>query len=170
MRGGDRMTGPESRPRRQGPLSGIVSCPLRTTLPGIMSRISLGCSALTLSRSSSPASAMRCAARASPAPGQQAAEQAQHRRQPLFPCRTGVLLSLSEHVDVVFSNLKSQSLQRFGLTFDKFIEHNATVVYTTLSGFGHDDVVAGGPSAGSAGVRCHRARHGGNTVPLPRAR
>ncbi|NWK97414.1 hypothetical protein DM806_17420 [Sphingobium lactosutens] len=47
--------------------------------------------------------------------------------------------------DVVWSNMKPSSLRKLGFTFETFKEWNPEVIYTTLSGFGHDDLVSDGP-------------------------
>ncbi len=57
-----------------------------------------------------------------------------------------LFLSLIEHCDVFFTNQKPSSLQKsMGITFHSLRERNPSIVYTTLSGFGHDDVVPSGP-------------------------
>lgn len=55
------------------------------------------------------------------------------------------LFRLVRNVDVVYTNQKPESLKRMGITFESLSEQNAAIVYTTLSGFGHDDVVPSGP-------------------------
>lgn len=56
-----------------------------------------------------------------------------------------LVLELAAKCDVVWSNMKPSSLSKLGFTFDIFREHNPEIIYTTLSGFGHDDVVSDGP-------------------------
>lgn len=48
-------------------------------------------------------------------------------------------------VDVVYSNMKPTSLTKLGITFEALCERNGRIVFTTLSGFGHPDVVTSGP-------------------------
>ena len=56
-----------------------------------------------------------------------------------------IFLGLVAKSDVVWSNMRARSLEGLGLTFDKLRAINPRVVYATLSGFGHGDVVPGGP-------------------------
>jgi formyl-CoA transferase len=56
-----------------------------------------------------------------------------------------IVLSLAAKSDVVWSNMKPSSLRKLGFTFEAFKERNPEIVYTTLSGFGHDDVAPDGP-------------------------
>ena len=56
-----------------------------------------------------------------------------------------LLWRLIERSDVFFSNQKPSSLQKMGLTFDSLRARNPRIVYTTLSGFGHDDLEPQGP-------------------------
>jgi len=56
-----------------------------------------------------------------------------------------IVLGLAAKSDVVWSNMKPSSLRKLGFTFEAFRERNPEIIYTTLSGFGHDDVVPDGP-------------------------
>ena len=56
-----------------------------------------------------------------------------------------VFWRLVEHCDVVWSNMKPASLEKLGITFDTLVARKPDIVYTTLSGFGHDDLVPDGP-------------------------
>jgi CoA:oxalate CoA-transferase len=56
-----------------------------------------------------------------------------------------LFMSLAGHADVVFSNQKPKTLARMGITFEALRERNPAIVYATLSGFGHDDLVPSGP-------------------------
>jgi crotonobetainyl-CoA:carnitine CoA-transferase CaiB-like acyl-CoA transferase len=56
-----------------------------------------------------------------------------------------LLWRLIERVDVFFSNQKPSSLRKLGITFESLTARNPRIIYTTLSGFGHDDVEAAGP-------------------------
>lgn len=65
----------------------------------------------------------------------------QPRGQELF-------MDLVEQVDVFYTNQKPSSLASMGIDFEALQAHNPRIVYTTLSGFGHDDVVPKGPFGG----------------------
>lgn len=56
-----------------------------------------------------------------------------------------IVLGLAAKSDVVWSNMKPSSLRKLGFTFEAFKERNPDIVYTTLSGFGHEDVLSDGP-------------------------
>ncbi|GAA2372181.1 CaiB/BaiF CoA-transferase family protein [Dactylosporangium salmoneum] len=56
-----------------------------------------------------------------------------------------VLFELVAKSDVVWANQKPSSLERLGIDFDSLRRHNPDIVYATLSGFGHGDVVDAGP-------------------------
>lgn len=56
-----------------------------------------------------------------------------------------IVLGLAARSDVVWSNMKPSSLRKLGFTFEAFKARNPEIVYTTLSGFGHDDVLSDGP-------------------------
>lgn len=56
-----------------------------------------------------------------------------------------VFWRLAAVCDVVWTNMKPASLERLGITYDALRERNPEVVYTTLSGFGHGDLVPQGP-------------------------
>lgn len=56
-----------------------------------------------------------------------------------------IILGLAAKSDVVWSNMKPSSLRKLGFTFEALKAHNPQVIYTTLSGFGHDDLVPDGP-------------------------
>lgn len=56
-----------------------------------------------------------------------------------------IVLGLAAQSDVVWSNMKPSSLRKLGFTFAAFRERNPEIIYTTLSGFGHEDVVPDGP-------------------------
>jgi CoA:oxalate CoA-transferase len=52
---------------------------------------------------------------------------------------------LVEQADVVFTNQKPSSLRKLGVTYEALQQRKPDVIYATLSGFGHDDVVPAGP-------------------------
>lgn len=56
-----------------------------------------------------------------------------------------IVLGLVAKSDVVWSNMKPSSLRKLGFTYETFQERKQDIVYTTLSGFGHDDLVPDGP-------------------------
>lgn len=56
-----------------------------------------------------------------------------------------VLMKLVANSDVVWTNQKPASLERLGITFKSLVAANPRVVYATLSGFGHDDLLTSGP-------------------------
>lgn len=56
-----------------------------------------------------------------------------------------IVLALSAQCDVVWSNMKPSSLRKLGFDFEAFKKRNPEIVYTTLSGFGHDDLESDGP-------------------------
>jgi formyl-CoA transferase len=58
-----------------------------------------------------------------------------------------LLFDLVEHCDVVWTNQKPSTLKRLGITFETLQARNPQVVYATLSGFGHDDLLSAGPLA-----------------------
>lgn len=56
-----------------------------------------------------------------------------------------IILGLVEQCDVVWSNMKPSSLRKLGFTFEALKERRPNIIYTTLSGFGHDDLARQGP-------------------------
>ncbi|MDB5713996.1 MAG: CoA transferase [Sphingomonadales bacterium] len=48
-------------------------------------------------------------------------------------------------VDVVWTNMKPSSLRKLGIDFEQLKQRNPEIVYATLSGFGHDDLLSSGP-------------------------
>jgi len=56
-----------------------------------------------------------------------------------------IIFRLVAACDVVWSNMKPSSLRKLGFTYEAFKQHNPEIIYTTLSGFGHDDLVPDGP-------------------------
>ncbi|MFT4011845.1 MAG: CoA transferase [Paracoccus sp. (in: a-proteobacteria)] len=56
-----------------------------------------------------------------------------------------IFMDLVAKSDVVWSNMRAQSLIGLGLTFESLKAANPRIVYATLTGFGHGDVVSGGP-------------------------
>ncbi len=56
------------------------------------------------------------------------------------------LSRLVSHSDVLWTNLKPDSLSRLGITYEWLKSHNPGIVYTTLSGFGHGDLLPPGPA------------------------
>ena len=56
-----------------------------------------------------------------------------------------IILGLAAKCDVVWTNMKPSSLHKLGFTFEVFTAVRPDIIYTTLSGFGHDDVVPDGP-------------------------
>ena len=95
-----------------------------------------------------------------------------------------LLMGMVPNVDIVFSNQKPSTLKKMGVSFEALQERNPRIIYTTLSGFGHDDLVPSGPfgnwaafdviAQGLAGLqyRCMPQRHlpedtpGYNGIPL----
>jgi CoA:oxalate CoA-transferase len=61
------------------------------------------------------------------------------------PAGIDIFFRLVPSYDIVYSNQKPDSLQRLGITYDALRERNPSVIYSTLSGFGHDDVLSSGP-------------------------
>jgi formyl-CoA transferase len=61
------------------------------------------------------------------------------------PAGRHLFFRLVERADVVFTNQKPASLRKLGITYEALQDRKRDVVYTTLSGFGHDDVVPAGP-------------------------
>jgi CoA:oxalate CoA-transferase len=57
----------------------------------------------------------------------------------------GIFMKLVGKADIVFSNQKPFSLRKMGISFESLCEANPQIIYTTLSGFGHDDLVPSGP-------------------------
>jgi CoA:oxalate CoA-transferase len=47
--------------------------------------------------------------------------------------------------DVMWTNLRPGSLERLNITYDSLREVNSSIIYVTLSGFGHGDLMAAGP-------------------------
>jgi len=58
-----------------------------------------------------------------------------------------IFLNLVSACDVVWANQKPSSLEKMGITFDILKERNPNIVYATLSGFGHNDLLPAGPLA-----------------------
>jgi crotonobetainyl-CoA:carnitine CoA-transferase CaiB-like acyl-CoA transferase len=54
-----------------------------------------------------------------------------------------LFLDLVRISDVVVENFTARTMQRLGLGYDVLREANPRIVYTSLSGFGHDDVYEG---------------------------
>lgn len=54
---------------------------------------------------------------------------------------------LTRHCDVVWTNQKPSSLTKLGIDFESLRAVNPEIVYATLSGFGHSDLVDAGPLA-----------------------
>jgi len=54
-----------------------------------------------------------------------------------------VFYKLAATADVLFENLRPDALQKLGVTFEKLREVNPRLIYTSVSGFGHDDVMPG---------------------------
>lgn len=52
---------------------------------------------------------------------------------------------LVEKVDVVWTNMKPSSLLKLGIDFETLSARNPDIIYTSLSGFGHDDLSPKGP-------------------------
>lgn len=52
---------------------------------------------------------------------------------------------LVANVDVVWTNMKPSSLKKLGITFEALKKRKQDIVYTTISGFGHDDLIKEGP-------------------------
>jgi CoA:oxalate CoA-transferase len=63
------------------------------------------------------------------------------------PDGRSIFFDLVHRSDVVWTNQKPSSLVKLGITFDSLRQANPTVVYATLSGFGHDDLLSAGPLA-----------------------
>ena len=47
--------------------------------------------------------------------------------------------------DVVWTNMKPSSLAKLGISFESLTDRNPAIVYSTVSGFGHDDLSPAGP-------------------------
>jgi CoA:oxalate CoA-transferase len=62
-----------------------------------------------------------------------------------LPEGRNLFFSLVSSVDVVYSNQKPSSLATMGINFETLKARNPKIVYSTLSGFGHDDVIPSGP-------------------------
>jgi formyl-CoA transferase len=58
-----------------------------------------------------------------------------------------VFFGLVRHCDVVWTNQKPGSLTKLGIDFESLKAANPQIVYATLSGFGHPDLVDAGPLA-----------------------
>lgn len=56
-----------------------------------------------------------------------------------------IFMDLVAKSDVVWSNMRAKSLRGLGITLESLKAANPSIIYSTLSGFGHDDVVSGGP-------------------------
>ncbi|EAR23686.1 L-carnitine dehydratase/bile acid-inducible protein F [marine actinobacterium PHSC20C1] len=55
-------------------------------------------------------------------------------------------LRLVDEADVVWENLRPQAMERLGLGWDVLHERKPSLVYSTISGFGHGDVMPPGPN------------------------
>ncbi len=64
------------------------------------------------------------------------------------PAGMATLWQLVQNADVVWTNMKPSSLTKLGITFDAMASRNERIVYTTISGFGHDDLTPSGPFGG----------------------
>jgi CoA:oxalate CoA-transferase len=58
-----------------------------------------------------------------------------------------IFFDLAAHCDVVWTNQKPGSLLKLGIDFDSLRAANPDIVYATLSGFGHADLLDAGPLA-----------------------
>jgi len=56
-------------------------------------------------------------------------------------------LRLVDEADVVWENLRPGAMDRLGLGWDALHERNPALIYATISGFGHGDVLPRGPYA-----------------------
>jgi len=56
-----------------------------------------------------------------------------------------ILFALVKTADVVWTNMKPSSLIKLGITYESLKSRRPDIIYTTLSGFGHNDVVSQGP-------------------------
>lgn len=56
-----------------------------------------------------------------------------------------IFMDLVAKSDVVWSNMRAKSLEGLGISFESLKAANPRIVYATLTGFGHGDVVPGGP-------------------------
>jgi CoA:oxalate CoA-transferase len=56
-----------------------------------------------------------------------------------------IFMDLASKVDIVFTNQKPSSLARMNISFDSLCSSNPKIIYSTLTGFGHDDVMPSGP-------------------------
>jgi formyl-CoA transferase len=54
-------------------------------------------------------------------------------------------LRLVDEADVVWENLRPRAMERLGLGWEVLHERNPKLVYATISGFGHGDVLPAGP-------------------------
>jgi CoA:oxalate CoA-transferase len=63
------------------------------------------------------------------------------------PDGLAVFFDLVRVSDVVWANQKPSSLEKMGITFQTLQQHNPRIVYATLSGFGHGDLISAGPLA-----------------------
>ena len=72
-----------------------------------------------------------------------------NKRSVILDIRTpeglAVLMKLVAQSHVVWTNQKPASLKRLGITFESLAAVNPGIVYFTLSGFGHDDLLTSGP-------------------------
>jgi formyl-CoA transferase len=73
-------------------------------------------------------------------PGKRSIELDIHRREGL-----AIFMRLVGTADVVWSNMKAESLTKIGITYPALKMANPRVVYTTITGFGHDDLLPRGP-------------------------
>ena len=59
-----------------------------------------------------------------------------------------IFMKLVATADVVWSNMKVESLVKLGITYESLTEANPRIVFTTVSGFGHGDLLPSGPHTG----------------------
>lgn len=62
------------------------------------------------------------------------------------PEGAALVKALASHCDVMLENYKSGSLQRLGLDYDSIKQVNPSIIYCSLTGFGHDGPYAGRPA------------------------
>lgn len=58
-----------------------------------------------------------------------------------------LFFKLVSTADVVWSNIKPKSLRKMGVDFEALTARNPEIVYTTVTGFGHSDVLPEGPDS-----------------------
>ncbi|MFO7746527.1 MAG: CoA transferase, partial [Orrella sp.] len=62
------------------------------------------------------------------------------------PEGAALVKALASHCDVMLENYKSGSLQRLGLDYESIKQINPSIIYCSLTGFGHDGPYAGRPA------------------------